>query len=321
MQPYEFGLCRISSLHSSLGNSRLSSPFCIATLTPSQTVRHQRESKVHSSQQRFFMTNASHVLAMPGLIALWEFQEPSGSPRMAMGPHGCALQEGAGPVARVSPREGAPFGQYSADLNAGQFFRIPREECAALDLCGSDCQVSVVAWIQRHRKREVQCEVIAGMWDETRNQRQYGLFLDLRIHQAGDNVSGHVSATGGPTPDYPWAMDAAIGAGYLTYYDWHCVGFSYDGSLVTAWLDGRLESRVGFNPFAYPHGIHKAGANGADFTVGAVSRGGEMGNWFVGRIGGLAVFDRALFPQEHAALTALLPAIPAASPTKPPVLV
>jgi hypothetical protein len=46
-----------------------------------------------------------------------------------------------------------------------------------------------------------------------------------------------------------------------------------------------------------------------------------MGNWFVGRIGGLAVFDRALDPEEMAKLTDLLPVPPEVSPTKPPVLV
>jgi len=267
------------------------------------------------------MNRVDTVASLSGLLSFWTFQEPADSPRVALGSHAYALREGAGPIACVAPADGAPFGPHAAELQAGQYLYLPRAECPALDLHGPGAQVSVVAWIQCHRKREVQCEAIAGLWDETRKQRQYGLFLDLRIHQAGDNVSGHVSASGGPTPGYPWAMDAAIGAGYLTYFDWHCVGFSYDGTLVSAWLDGRLETRVGFNPFAYPHGLFDAGPQGADFTVGAVHRGGEMGNWFVGRLGGLAVFDRALSAQEHAALTALLPSPPAPSPTKPPIIV
>jgi hypothetical protein len=268
-----------------------------------------------------FSSAGESVVNLPGLISFWDFQEPAGESRLAQGPHRYALREASGPVLRVENASRAPFGPYAAELKHGQYFSVPRAECPALDLHGPDAQVSVVAWIQRHRKREVQCEVIAGMWNETQKKRQYGLFLDLRIHQAGDNVSGHVSSSGGPTPGYPWAMDAAIGAGYITYFDWHCVAFTYDGTLVKAWLDGRLETRVGFNPFAYPHGLYNAGTEGADFTVGAVHRGGEMGNWFVGRLGGLAVFDRALDPEEMAKLTALLPVPPEASPTKPPVLV
>lgn len=37
---------------------------------------------------------------------------------------------------------------------------------------------------------------------------------------------------------------------------------------------------------------------GSDFTVGAVHRFGEMGNNFVGQIGGIAEFDRALMEDE-----------------------
>jgi hypothetical protein len=260
----------------------------------------------------------SSVLNIPGLACFWDFQEPAGQARVSTGAHSYHLREAAGMVMRV---EGGVFGAYSAQLNRGDYFSIPRAECPALDFCGPNARFSVVAWLQRHRKREVQCEAVAGMWNETAKQRQYGLFLDLRIHQAGDNVAGHVSATGGPTPGYPWCMDAAIGAGYLTYFDWHCVAFTYDGNYVRAWLDGQLETRVGFNPFAYPHGIYDGGASGADFTVGAVHRGGEMGNWFVGRLGGLAVFSRDLGSKEMAELTSLLPTWPEPSPTKPPVLI
>lgn len=255
---------------------------------------------------------------LPGLVSFWDFQEPAGEARVDLGAHAYRLREAAGPVARV---DGGVFGPYAAFLQRGDFFIIPRKECPALDLSGAGAQVSVVAWLQRHRKREVQCEAVAGMWNETAKQRQYGLFLDLRIHQAGDNVAGHVSATGGPTPGYPWCMDAAIGAGYLTYFDWHCVAFTYDGNFVRAWLDGRLEPRVGFNPFAYPYGISERGVAGADFTVGGVHRGGEMGNWFTGRLGGLAVYSRGLDAGEIGALADLLPEKPEPSPSKPPVLI
>lgn len=264
------------------------------------------------------MSTTLPAVERPGLVAFWDFQESAGQARVSRGPHAYRLRESAGSVARV---EGGVFGPFAADLKRGDYFFIPRAECPALNICGPGAQVSVVAWLQRHRKREVQCEAVAGMWHETSKRRQYGLFLDLRIHQAGDNVAGHVSATGGPTPGYPWCMDAAIGAGYLTYFDWHCAAFTYNGHFIRAWLDGRLETRVGFNPFAYPHGIFDGGPDGADFTVGGVHRSGEMGNWFVGHLGGLAVYSRGLEADEIAALAALLPVKPEPSPTKPPILV
>lgn len=40
----------------------------------------------------------------------------------------------------------------------------------------------------------------------------------------------------------------------------------------------------------------------SDFTLGAVHRGGGMGNWFVGRLGGLAVYSRALDREEMLSL-------------------
>ena len=56
------------------------------------------------------------------------------------------------------------------------------------------------------------------------------------------------------------------------------------------------------NPYEYPGGLLDGGENGSDFTVGAVHRSGEMGNWYVGLIGGLAVFNRALSDEEMAYL-------------------
>jgi hypothetical protein len=258
------------------------------------------------------------AVGVNGLISFWDFQEPPAASRIARGQYAYVLREAVGPINRVS---GGVFGPYAAELRRGQYFVIPRAECKALDLHGTGAQLTVVAWLQRHRKPEVECEAVAGMWNETCAKRQYCLFLDLRIHQAGDNVCGHVSATGGPTNGYPRCMDAAIDGNYLTYFDWHCVAFTYDGHYACAWLDGRAETRVGFNPYAFPHGIYDAGGEGADFTVGAVDRAGELGNWFVGRLGGLAVYRRALALNELTALTALLPSPPKASPTKPAILV
>jgi hypothetical protein len=49
-------------------------------------------------------------------------------------------------------------------------------------------------------------------------------------------------------------------------------------------------------------GLHNGGPNGSDFTVGAVHRSGEMGNFFCGKIAALAVYRRALTPAEMFAL-------------------
>lgn len=236
-----------------------------------------------------------------GLVAFWDFQEPAGQPRRACGPHPYLLHEMAGPVARA---DGGVFGPWSADVKYQQWLCAPRSEAPALDIHGPDAQVTVVAWIQRGRKPETECEAVAGVWDETHKHRQYCLFLDLRIHDSAEQVGGHISAAGGPTAGQRWCMDAAIGATPVPSNEgrWRCIAFTYDGRCARAYVDGRFDAREGLNPYPYPGGLHNGGADGADFTVGAVHRGGVVGNWFVGRIGGLAVFDKAL---DDATLRAL----------------
>lgn len=42
--------------------------------------------------------------------------------------------------------------------------------------------------------------------------------------------------------------------------------------------------------------------NGSDFTIGAVDHSGEMGNFFVGQMTGLCMYNRAHTPAEIFAL-------------------
>lgn len=162
--------------------------------------------------------------------------------------------------------------------------------------------VSVVSWLFRHRKADPECEFIAGVWDETGGRRQYGLFLNLSIHESCDQVCGHVSSTGGASPGSPWCLDAAIGSSPVTPDSWHGVGFTFDGRHAACFFDGDLDPRPGRNPWQ---------ANGplawsdAPFTVGAVHRGGEMGNWFCGVLAGLAVFPNALTKSQMVELTTI----------------
>lgn len=238
---------------------------------------------------------AAQVESVPDLISFWTFQEPSGAPRTARGPFPYALAERNGPIERV---EGGPFGPYAARLKKGQWLETKRADCPELNLHGPDAQVTVAAWVRRQPRNN--CEAIAGMWNETEAKRQYCLFLNLRIWESADQVCGHVSSVGGPTPGHRWCMDAAIGSTPIRDDGWRFVAFTYDSVEVRAYLDGQLDRREGRNPYDYPGGLFTAGPDGSDFTVGAVHRSGEMGNWFIGVIGGLAVFRRALSDAEIA---------------------
>jgi len=240
--------------------------------------------------------NHSIVLDVPGLICFWDFQEPSGSQRVARGRHAYELTEMAGAVDRV---EGGIFGPYAAYLKHGQWFSIPRSECPALNIHGPKAQVSVIAWIKRYRKPEVECEFVAGMWNETQAKRQYGMFLDLRIHNGADQVGCHVSGTGGPSEGSRWCMESSIGATKVDCGEkWHCAGISYDGRFARSYYNGVLDENGSSNPYSYDKGLYDGGVDGANFTVGAVDRLESIGNWFTGIMGGIAVFDRALTDDE-----------------------
>jgi hypothetical protein len=239
----------------------------------------------------------------PGLVAFWDFQEPAGSPRVS-GPY--RLREKAGRVERV---EGGVFGPYAARLRYGQWFQVDRAELGRLDIHGPKAEVTVVAWIWREDRRPWQA--IAGVWDETRGRRQYCLFLnaprgtdavEMKRHPLADRLHGHVSAVGGPTPGEQFCITYSSSATPVPYGSWQCVALRYDARDSRVYLDGRLDSLARYNPFPYAEGLYDGGADGAPFTVGAVHRSGSWGNFFGGRIGGLAVFDRALSEEEIARL-------------------
>ncbi len=241
-------------------------------------------------------------LSMPGLIAFWDFQESAGSPRIAKGREAFSLQEQGGPIERV---EGGRFGPYAARIKMGQWFLLPRPEVGALDRHGSDSSVTVVAWIRRESKSSWQA--IAGLWDETRGKRQYCLFLnaprgtnasEMKRYPLANRIHGHVSDVGGPTAGDKYCITYSSGATQIPMQKWVCVAMSYDGEYSRVYVNGRLDVLAEYNPFPLKRGLFDGGENGAPFTVGAVHRSNEWGNFFGGDIGGLAVYDRALSESE-----------------------
>jgi hypothetical protein len=76
------------------------------------------------------------------------------------------------------------------------------------------------------------------------------------------------------------------------------ISMTYDGQYIRVYLDGKLDSMQHANPFPYEEGIFDGGIDGANFTVGSNSVRDAMENNFVGKIGGLAVFDRALTEEQ-----------------------
>ncbi len=235
----------------------------------------------------------SYLLGIPGIVSAWDFHNPDAL--VSKGKYKYRLQEAGGSINVV--QEGVLSGS-SIVIREGQYLYIPRKECPALDIHGKKAAVTVLAWVKRQSKKVDQCEAIAGIWNETEKQRQYCLFVNLQIYESANQVCGHISGVGGPTPGQRWCMDASIGKKEVTYDEWHFIGFTYDGVSIKSYYDGELDTRPERNPYTYPEGIYDGGEAGADFTVAAVHRQGEMGNFFTGQMGGLAIYNRALDEAE-----------------------
>lgn len=247
------------------------------------------------------------VLETSGLVAFWDFQEEPGNPRISTGVvKTYALQEKEGPLERA--REGI-FGDYAVRFQRGQWLMIPRREIGGLNIFGEEARVTVAAWIKR--RDQAPWQALAGVWDETRKQRQYCLFLygttatrsdEMKRYPVKNRIHGHVSGVGGPTPGERFCITYSSGATEIGFDRWYCVAMTYDGRMSRVYVNGKLDAWEHRNPFPYSDGLYDGGEEGADFTVGAVHRAGEWGNFFGGDMGGLAIFDRALRGEELAAI-------------------
>jgi len=251
----------------------------------------------------------SKIKQTPGFVALWDFKEKKGHDRKATGLAKFPLKEQNGTLPRI---EEGPLSGYSAQFGNKAFLSIENEKTGALNIYGENQGVTVIAWV----KWEGNTGFVGGMWNEYQNggKRQYGLFVSLPHYNGRDQVCGHISKTGKPTPPFPYSIDYSASAQVVAKGVWQCVAFTYDGEWIKSFLNGEFQQREpelinntrGFegypdglvqskNPYHFPHGM---GNNGSDFTVGAVLLKSGMGNFFTGLIGGLAVFYRALSEEE-----------------------
>jgi hypothetical protein len=238
--------------------------------------------------------------SLPNLVAFWDFQEDSPQLRLSRGASTCAL-EVHGVVERV---EGGVFGAYAAHFTGAGHLCAPREQSPELCIGGVGAQVSLVAWLRREKRPDAACcEFVAGVWNE-HSLRQYGMFLDLRIHDSFQQFGTHVSRDGGPTRGFKYCMEAAIGQTPVPFDEWACAASTYDGAIARTYLNGVLDERGDRNPFAYEGPLFDGGRDGSDFNVGATPRpisidsdgvehGSVIANPFYGVLGGLALYSRA----------------------------
>ena len=176
------------------------------------------------------------------------------------------------------------------------FLVIGAADVGPLNAAARGDQVSVIALV---RRTSLDTGFIAGMWqeDDTDPRRQYGLFVSLPTYGGAQQAVGHVSANGGPSPGLPYSRDYAASARMIAPDQWRVVGFSFDGAVITAYLDGIADPRPRFrevgppvgeareyrkNPYDFPLGLNRRRTS--DFTVGAVLLSAGMGNHFAGDI-------------------------------------
>jgi len=250
------------------------------------------------------------IKSLDGLVSLWIFNEKPGKDRKAIGQGEFPLTEPNGKVTRVN--EG-PISGYSIFLDGTTFLTLSHSQTGPLNIYGDKSEVTLIAWIKWTGE---QTGFVGGMWNEYQDggKRQYSLFISLPHYNGKDQVCGHISKTGKPTPPFPYSIDYSASEQKVPRNKWCTVAFTYDGKFIKSYLNGVFKARdselisntTGFegypnglfqnkNPYYFPDGI---GNNGSDFTVGAVLLKSGMGNFFKGLIGGLAVFDRAMSENE-----------------------
>lgn len=249
------------------------------------------------------------ILNTKGLVALWDFKEEEGHSRLAYGVGEFPLTEVNGTIPRISD---GPLSGYSAKFGNRAFLSLSNEKTDELNIHGKNQEVTVMAWV----KWEGNTGFVGGMWNEYLDggKRQYGLFVSLPYYNGEDQVCGHISFSGKPTPPFPYSIDYSASKQIVKKNKWQFIAFTYDGMWIKSYLNGVFEPRdpelinntkeyEGYpeglvqskNPYYFPDGM---GNNGSDFTVGSVLLSGGMGNFFIGQIGGFAVFNRALNDNE-----------------------
>ena len=248
------------------------------------------------------------------LVAFWDFQDSLGKPVA-----GSAKEVRLQPIGKTNFVNEGPISGHSLEFD-GQtaYWQIPHANSGKLDIKTN--AVTVIAWVQWYGGTGF----VAGKWNEYADggKRQYGLFVSLPYYNGDSQVCGHISKKGGPTAPFPYSIDYSASPEKVNQGEWTCVAFTYDGTEIKSYYNGVFTARAaelikrtaGFLP-AHPNGITQVknpyrftegmGNNGSDFTVGAVQLKKGMGNFFKGKIGGVAVFDVALSEADMAKLAVM----------------
>jgi hypothetical protein len=234
---------------------------------------------------------------------------------------------------------GQPFGPLSASISLAQMLEVPEtfELAPLLNIHGDNATLTVVAWLKpssyyANSSHRPDFGHVAGIWSEAINVRTYVMFCpsSSRGGEKPWNVShldAEISRTGGTMqPACRWSTSYALGSAAIVPGAWHMTAMTFDGEFIRAYVNGSLDFRAPHrlnppesmcnetwqnpasvrtwsNRSSWGPGGDPLSENTTNFAVGgqgAPSSG--LGHSWVGQMGGLAVYDRALDPEELLAM-------------------
>ena len=273
-----------------------------------KSAKDSRFDQIFSAKTGDLMSNGEGIVTVDqwpdSLVAFWDFSEADPPYLSKKGIAKFPLVNGL--RSTVTTVTEGPFGKAAAFDGSTDFLIIPATSVGGLNLSQFGNECTVIAWVKRESDST---GFIGGMWQEDDNdpRRQYGLFVDLPVYGGDDRVCGHISKTGGSTKGYKYSCDYSSTCRFIRNTgEYRCIAMTYDGSKIISYLDGMRDSYTGFkdekgnvhdkNPYTFIEGLNNNTVS--DFTVGAVKLTGGYSNWFQGKIGGLAVFKKALTNEQ-----------------------
>jgi hypothetical protein len=170
------------------------------------------------SSHMFAQSSVRQALKNKSLVALWDFKEEAGQSRKSL-KGDFALTEINGNIPRI---EDGPLSGYSALFGNEAYLALANAKTSDLNIFGPGQGVTVVAWVKWTGE---QTGFVGGMWNEYQDggKRQYGLFVSLPHYNGKNQVCGHISTTGKPTPPFPYSIDYSASAQEVPANTWACI--------------------------------------------------------------------------------------------------
>jgi hypothetical protein len=289
-----------------------------------------------ASKRRYGPVDASTFAWPAGLIAMWDFQRDSAGANTVtshIGSQATTLTARGNKTVQKDNADPGPFGP-SLDLDGATVF-VKDGDLGALDVSTSGSQITMVNWVndvaRNHDDTGSGMAFRAGSHCEggPGTARQYGSYFDgyFFLGPSHGHYTPAIVPQDGPTPGYPWNRDYAGSARkYFTGVgqgQWHMEAFTYDGHQIVAYIDGladiwndvpepeptqpgfTLHQTVNRNPYVLDKPVNGSPTT-KRFTIGGVVLGDPPDypgfNFTKGKLGGVAVFNRALTAEEIMAI-------------------